>query len=149
MRHERRDVDEIPRPGFLDELQMIAPSEPGAAAHYEPGRLPYAPALAEALERSLGLDGRGRLLDVGCGPGTVTLLLARLFEEVVGLDPDGDMLREAARLASLRAVSQIPAAMLAMTVQKTHYGKGVLSGQCGRRDFGSSDRGRSARDNGT
>jgi hypothetical protein len=50
----------------------------GAARYYEQGRLPYAPGLADAFARGLALDGRGRLLDVGCGPGTVTLPLAPL-----------------------------------------------------------------------
>jgi len=36
--------------------------------------------------------GHGRLLDVGCGPGSLTLLLAPLFDQAVGLDPDPDML---------------------------------------------------------
>src|SRR5262249_37897852 len=48
----------------------------GAARYYEQGRLPYAPELAGVFARSLALDGQGRLLDVGCGPGTVTLRLA-------------------------------------------------------------------------
>jgi SAM-dependent methyltransferase len=76
----------------------------GAAAYYEQGRLPNAPGLGEAFDEALGLDGRGRLLDVGCGPGTVTLRLAHLFEEVVGLDADAGMIREARRLASERGV---------------------------------------------
>ncbi len=76
----------------------------GAAAHYGRGRLPYAPGLAVVLADTLALNGRGRLLDAGCGPGIVALLLAHLFESVVGLDPDHDMLVEAARLASARAV---------------------------------------------
>lgn len=77
----------------------------GAAAYYEQGRLPNAPGLAAAFEEALGLDGRGRLLDVGSGPGTVTLRLAHLFEEVVGLDADAGMIREARRLASERGVT--------------------------------------------
>ncbi len=76
----------------------------GAAAYYDRGRLPNAPGLAGALEKALGLDGRGRLLDVGCGPGTVTLPLAGLFREVVGLDADAVMIQEAGRLASERGV---------------------------------------------
>jgi SAM-dependent methyltransferase len=76
----------------------------GAAAHYERGRLPYSPGLADAFERALGLDGTGRLLDVGCGPGTVARRLAHLYESVVGLDPDAGMLAEAARLAEERGV---------------------------------------------
>jgi SAM-dependent methyltransferase len=76
----------------------------GAAGYYEQGRLPYTPGLADALAHDLGLDGRGRLLDVGCGPGTVARRLAPLFEAVVGLDPDPGMLAEAARLAASEGV---------------------------------------------
>jgi len=76
----------------------------GAAAYYERGRLPNAPGLADAFEKALGLDGRRRLLDVGCGPGTVTLPLAGLFREVVGVDADAGMIQEARRLASERGV---------------------------------------------
>jgi SAM-dependent methyltransferase len=79
----------------------------GAAAYYEQGRLPYAPGLAGAFARSLALDGRGRLLDVGCGPGTVTLRLAPLFEAAVGLDPDPEMLACAARTAARRGVGNV------------------------------------------
>jgi SAM-dependent methyltransferase len=71
----------------------------GAAAFYDQGRPPYAPGLADAMAGALGLDGTGRLLDVGCGPGKVALLVAHLFDEVVGLDPDPGMIAEATRLA--------------------------------------------------
>ena len=77
----------------------------GCAPYYEQGRPPYAPGLADALRDALDLDGRGRLLDVGCGPGRAALLLAHLFEEVVGLDPDRGMIAEARRLAGERGVT--------------------------------------------
>ncbi|MGN9815340.1 class I SAM-dependent methyltransferase [Streptomyces sp. SD11] len=77
----------------------------GTAAYYRRGRLPYAPGLADALAGILGLDGRGRLIDVGCGPGTVALTVADLFGEVVGVDPDSGMIAEAARAAAERGVS--------------------------------------------
>jgi SAM-dependent methyltransferase len=77
----------------------------GAARHYEQGRLPYAPGLADAFARNLALDGQGRLLDVGCGPGTVALRLAPLFEAVVGLDPDPEMLDCASRAAAERGIA--------------------------------------------
>jgi SAM-dependent methyltransferase len=77
----------------------------GAAGHYSRGRLPYAPRLAEALREALRLDGAGRLLDVGCGPGTVTLPFAPYFAEAVGLDPDPEMLAEAGRLAAEAGLS--------------------------------------------
>jgi SAM-dependent methyltransferase len=76
----------------------------GAAAYYDRGRLPNAPGLAEALQNALGLDGRGRLLDVGCGPGTVTFPLSNLFQEVVGLDADAGMIREARRVTTERGI---------------------------------------------
>ncbi|MFY1618291.1 hypothetical protein [Micromonospora sp. WMMD736] len=43
----------------------------GSARHYSIGRWPYPPAIAEAVGTALDLDGTGRLLDVGCGPGFV------------------------------------------------------------------------------
>ena len=79
----------------------------GAASYYRQGRLPYAPGLAGAVARSLALDGQGRLLDAGCGPGTVTLRLAPLFEAAVGLDPDREMLACAARAAAGRGIGNV------------------------------------------
>lgn len=79
----------------------------GTAEYYLRGRLPYAPRFVETLSAALGLDGRGRLLDVGCGPGNVTLALAPLFTEAVGVDPDEDMLAEAERHATERGVTTV------------------------------------------
>jgi SAM-dependent methyltransferase len=62
--------------------------------------MPYPAGIAEAIRRELGLDGTGRLLDVGCGPGSLTLLLAPLFEAVVGVDADPGMIAEARRRAA-------------------------------------------------
>jgi SAM-dependent methyltransferase len=67
----------------------------GSAPHYARGRPPYSRELAPRLRGELGLDGTGRLLDVGCGPGILALELAPLFAETIGLDPDAEMLREA------------------------------------------------------
>jgi SAM-dependent methyltransferase len=71
----------------------------GSAGHYGIGRMPYPPGLADAIGKELGLDGHGRLLDVGCGPGSLTLLLAPLLESAVGVDADRDMIIEARRRA--------------------------------------------------
>lgn len=79
----------------------------GTAAYYRQGRRPYAPALADTLAEHLDLDSHGRLLDVGCGPGIVTLLLAHLFEAVIGLDPDGEMLTEARQAAAEQQVANV------------------------------------------
>lgn len=77
----------------------------GAARYYEQGRLPYAPGLADTFARVLGADGSGRLLDVGCGPGSIALRLAPWYRDVVGLDSDAGMVAEAQRLAAQRGVA--------------------------------------------
>ncbi|MER7347560.1 class I SAM-dependent methyltransferase [Streptomyces aurantiacus] len=77
----------------------------GAAPYYRRGRLPYAPGLADALAEALELDGRGRLIDMGCGPGTLAVPLAHLFGEVVGVDPDSGMIAEAGRAAAEAGVA--------------------------------------------
>ncbi|HJU35909.1 MAG TPA: class I SAM-dependent methyltransferase [Gaiellaceae bacterium] len=79
----------------------------GAAAHYRVGRPPYSPQLEAVLAEALGLDGTGRLLDGGCGPGILTVRLAHLFEEAVGLDPDPDMLAEGSRAAGELEIGNI------------------------------------------
>jgi SAM-dependent methyltransferase len=77
----------------------------GTAAHYVQGRPPYSRALAATLAAELGLDGTGRLLDAGCGPGSITIELASYFEQVVGLDPDPDMLAAAAERAAAAGIA--------------------------------------------
>jgi SAM-dependent methyltransferase len=67
----------------------------GSAAHYPAGRMAYPATVAGALRDELNLDGSGRLLDVGCGPGSLTLLLAPLFESAVGIDADAGMIERA------------------------------------------------------
>jgi SAM-dependent methyltransferase len=79
----------------------------GSAPHYVRGRPPYAPGLAAELARALALDGQGRLIDVGCGPGVVTLPLAPLFTAAVGVDPDRGMLAEGARRAAAAGIGNI------------------------------------------
>ncbi|HZX53582.1 MAG TPA: class I SAM-dependent methyltransferase [Ilumatobacteraceae bacterium] len=77
----------------------------GSAAYYERGRLPYPADLADRLAWALQLDGSGRLIDVGCGPGIIALRLAHLFEEVVGVDADRHMLEQAAQRSIERGVA--------------------------------------------
>lgn len=79
----------------------------GSAAYYAEGRVPYPGELADALTLELGFDGRGRLLDVGCGPGSLTLLLAPRFEQVIGLDADPQMLAEGQRRADAEEVANV------------------------------------------
>ncbi|MCW2860575.1 MAG: methyltransferase, partial [Actinoallomurus sp.] len=72
----------------------------GSAGHYGIGRMPYPPSLADAVRDELDVDGTGRLLDVGCGPGSLTVLLAPLFASAIGVDADPGMIAEAQHRAS-------------------------------------------------
>jgi ubiquinone/menaquinone biosynthesis C-methylase UbiE len=79
----------------------------GAARHYLLGRPGYSAKLAATLAGELGLDGSGRLLDVGSGPGTVGVQLAGLFEHVTLVEPDPGMLAEARSHAADAGVTAI------------------------------------------
>src|SRR5579872_613884 len=79
----------------------------GSAAYYACGRPPYSRDLAATLAEELGLDGSGRLLDVGCGPGILTVRLAHLFKGAVGLDPDPAMIAEGRRAAQERDIANV------------------------------------------
>ncbi|MGW5384901.1 class I SAM-dependent methyltransferase [Nocardia sp. NPDC003963] len=69
----------------------------GTAWHYARYRPGYPESLFDDLIRRFRLDGTGRLLDLGCGTGQLTLPLAAHFAEAVGVDPEPEMLAEAAR----------------------------------------------------
>ena len=79
----------------------------GAASYYARGRVAYPQTLADLLAAGLGLDGSGRLLDVGCGPGSLTLLLAPLVAEAIGVDADPDMIAEAEGRAAQAGVRNV------------------------------------------
>lgn len=67
----------------------------GAAPHYVAHRPPYSPELFPLLARRLGLSASAAVLDLGCGPGTLTLPLAAHCGRVIGVDPGPEMLEVA------------------------------------------------------
>jgi SAM-dependent methyltransferase len=75
------------------------------AAPFYRARPPYSVELRKALSAKLGWDGCGRLLDIGCGPGVVALDLEPSFAQVLGLDPEENMLAEA--VAATAASAQL------------------------------------------
>lgn len=79
----------------------------GTAWYYARYRPHYPPELFRELARRYLLDGRGRLLDLGCGTGQVAIPLASWFEDVVGIDPDGEMLGEARSAGSNAGVTNV------------------------------------------
>ena len=99
----RNEVDSNEEPKLAWDPSLYA----GSAAHYAAGRVSYPAEVVEVLVSALQLDGSGRLLDVGCGPGSLTLLLAPHFEQAIGVDADADMLSEAARQAEEKQVTNV------------------------------------------
>ena len=79
----------------------------GTAENYQRYRVPYPDAVFDWIRGEYGLDGRGRLLDAGCGTGYVCLPLSRWFEDVVAIDPEPDMLRVAEHAARTQGVANV------------------------------------------
>lgn len=79
----------------------------GAAEYYELHRAPYPQDVFDWVIHEHRLDGRGRLLDGGCGTGQVALRMSAWFDEVVAIDPQQQMLDVAERCARERAVSNV------------------------------------------
>jgi SAM-dependent methyltransferase len=79
----------------------------GAAEYYELYRVPYPQEIFDWVIREHKLDGRGRLLDSGCGTGQVALRMSSWFDEVVAIDPEQQMLDVGERSARKRAITNV------------------------------------------
>jgi SAM-dependent methyltransferase len=79
----------------------------GTAWHYARYRPGYPQAFFGDLARQFRLDGTGRLLDLGCGTGQLTLPLAEHFAEAIGMDPEPEMLAEAAGQARATNIANV------------------------------------------
>jgi SAM-dependent methyltransferase len=71
----------------------------GTAQYYARFRPGYPDELLALVAERAGLDGTGRLLDLGCGTGNVAIPLARWFEAVVAVDVEPEMLAEVRKTA--------------------------------------------------
>ena len=72
----------------------------GTAPYFARFRLPYPEPLYDLLRAKFGLDGTHRLLDLGCGTGTIALALRDDFEEVIGIDPEPELIGDAESIAA-------------------------------------------------
>ncbi|HUK97368.1 MAG TPA: class I SAM-dependent methyltransferase [Gaiellaceae bacterium] len=77
----------------------------GTAPYYARYRPAYPDELLEQLCAAVGLDGSGRLLDLGCGPGTIAVPLAARVAEVLAVDSEPEMLDELRRRAPPNVVA--------------------------------------------
>ena len=76
-------------------MTLIAPYVPdrfsSAILHYVAGRPGYGQRLIAKLARETNLDASSRILDLGCGPGSLTLPLSRYSGTTIGVDADPAM----------------------------------------------------------
>jgi ubiquinone/menaquinone biosynthesis C-methylase UbiE len=89
------------RPTFRTDLYR------GTASFYDRFRLPYPAALIDDACRRAGAHGTGRLLDLACGPGTVTFALADRFAEVWAVDQEPEAIELARRKADQHGVHNV------------------------------------------
>jgi len=90
----------------MSESPNASPFE-SAAPYYDAYRAPYAPAALDHVVAAFGLTAGRRVLDLGCGPGTIAIPLSQTGAEVVAIDRDAVMLSEAKRLAGERGAGSI------------------------------------------
>ena len=90
-------------------MTRIAPFDPkrftSAIPHYVAGRPAYSMRLVERLARETGLGDPSRVLDLGCGPGSLTIPLARFSGTTIGIDPDPAMIETARQTAEVAGVA--------------------------------------------
>jgi tRNA/tmRNA/rRNA uracil-C5-methylase (TrmA/RlmC/RlmD family) len=79
----------------------------GTAKYYVQYRAAYPPQLFDDIAKAFKLNGKDMLLDLGCGSGELAILLAKYFENVLALDPDEDMPKEAKVKAKLVKIDNI------------------------------------------
>lgn len=84
-------------------FHSIAGFEPhrfkSTADHYLRGRLDYPADLIDAVARRTGLVRLSRVLDLGCGPGFLSVAFRPWVGETIGIDPEPEMLAAAERLS--------------------------------------------------
>jgi SAM-dependent methyltransferase len=82
---------------------MTAPTDSNpfdsAEAYYAAYRPRYGDETIDYLRERFDLDASARVLDLGCGAGQLAVPLAAYVGEMVGMDPNEEMLRHARRLA--------------------------------------------------
>ncbi len=67
----------------------------GTVEYYTKYRIAYPADLLEMILDFCRAEGKGRLLDLGCGTGQLAIPLSSHFQHVIGIDISNDMIREA------------------------------------------------------
>lgn len=73
-------------------------------SRYRPG---YPEPFLKKIVEKFPIDSKDRMLDLGCGTGQITFPMSKYFSEVVGVDPEPQMLTEAKKLAKKKGIDNI------------------------------------------
>ncbi|MSR71362.1 MAG: class I SAM-dependent methyltransferase [Candidatus Taylorbacteria bacterium] len=87
----------------MDERELFK----GTAPYYSMYRLGYLPEFFDYIANYFNLNRKGKLLDLGCGTGQLTIPLAKYFEAVIGIDPEQEMLDEAQKQKDKTGIKNI------------------------------------------
>jgi len=79
----------------------------GTAPYYDTFRAPYPQAAIDFIIDRYNLGEGARVLDLGCGPGTLAIPLSYAAAGVVAIDVDADMIAEGKRLSASRGRQNI------------------------------------------
>jgi ubiquinone/menaquinone biosynthesis C-methylase UbiE len=79
----------------------------GTAAYYAKYRVPYPRVLTGDLLKRAGVTGKGRLLDLACGPGRIALSIAFSFRDVWAIDLEPEMINVGREEARKRGIGDI------------------------------------------
>jgi SAM-dependent methyltransferase len=79
----------------------------GTAGFYARYRPPYPEAVWDRLLSEAQLGSTSLILDLGCGPGTATLPLARRVRQVTAIDAEQEMLDEGQRTAAAAGIGNV------------------------------------------
>lgn len=91
----------------MDEPQFRPDLYRGTASYYDRFRVPYPQSLLDDLAERSGAAGPGRLLDLACGPGLVSLAMHGRFRDVWAVDQEPDMIEVARQKATAAGISSI------------------------------------------
>ncbi|NSL73008.1 class I SAM-dependent methyltransferase [Hyphomicrobium sulfonivorans] len=87
----------------MQRMTRIAPYDPerftSAITHYIAGRPQYSPRLLAKLAAEAHLGPQSRVLDLGCGPGTLAIPFRRYCGTLIAMDIDPAMIAAARRAA--------------------------------------------------
>jgi len=96
----------------MNRVAYVKPNFPvdafvSTASYYIRYRVPYPEGLLKNLVTRAGITGRGRLLDLACGPGRVALAPVASFQEIGAIDLEPEMIEVGQQEAAQRGVNTI------------------------------------------